>query len=488
MNKAETLSSQYNRYKLLCPFLRKTPMSRLKSMAKTKVNEYGFHESQSDSNLLAMAAKTCPVMSKALENEFKAPQPMGMNEFLSNAAPKAKPKSEPNKKPINYDGIFERELEKKRRDKSYRYFNNINRLASKFPLAESPSAKGKVAVWCSNDYLGMSRHPIVVDAIKKTLDKHGSGAGGTRNIAGNGEYHLALENSLADLHRKDAALVFSSCFVANDATLSTLCSKLPECVIFSDSSNHASMIQGIRNSRAKRFVFKHNDVAHLEEQLKQVDINVPKVIAFESVYSMCGSIGPIDEICDLARKYNALTFLDEVHAVGMYGPRGGGVAENDLSVLDKVDIISGTLGKAYGVVGGYIAGSSRLVDMIRSYAPGFIFTTSLPPAIVAGALVSVEYLKHSENERMGQRRNVALLKNRLKELRIPVVDNPSHIVPVLVGNAELTKLASDLLLSKYNIYGKFNSRRFLIFSPRYQLPYSSCWRRTFTYYSYSGSR
>ena len=302
------------------------------------------------------------------------------------------------------------------------------------------------------------------------MDTHGAGAGGTRNIAGNGELHVQLERSLADLHGKDAALIFSSCFVANDATLSTLASKLPNCVIFSDSSNHASMIQGIRHSGAKRHIFRHNDLGHLEELLKSVDPSVPKLIAFESVYSMCGSIGPIQRICDLAKKYNAITFLDEVHAVGMYGQHGAGIAEllpsgsSSMSssspsslgatstIMDQVDIISGTLGKAYGVVGGYIAGSHPLVDMIRSYAPGFIFTTSLPPPIVAGALTSVEYLKTSQVERFGQQRNTKLLKDRLHELDIPTVPNPSHIVPVFVGDAMTCKAASDLLMTRHQIY------------------------------------
>nr|CAG8487517.1 6145_t:CDS:1 [Entrophospora candida]CAG8505737.1 334_t:CDS:1 [Entrophospora candida] len=297
------------------------------------------------------------------------------------------------------------------------------------------------------------------------MNTYGAGAGGTRNIAGNCNSHLQLEAELADLHHKPAALVFTSCYVANDNTLSTLASKLPGCVIFSDSSNHASMIQGIKHSGAKKYIFKHNDLKDLEEKLQLVDIDTPKIIAFESVYSMSGSVGHIEQICDLAKKYGAITFLDEVHAVGMYGPRGAGVAEHldfDLnahrpyagngSVLDKVDIISGTLGKAFGVVGGYIAASANLVDMIRSYAPGFIFTTSLPPFIAAGAKASIQYLKKSNNERAMQQLNTRLLKERLAQLGIPVVPNPSHIVPVLVGEAETCKIASDQLLSNHGIY------------------------------------
>ncbi|KAJ3162001.1 mitochondrial 5-aminolevulinate synthase [Geranomyces michiganensis] len=353
-------------------------------------------------------------------------------------------------KPFDYEAFYQNELEKKHKDKSYRYFNNINRLAQKFPTAHTGTGE-HVTVWCSNDYLGMSKHEQVNSVMKATLDKYGAGAGGTRNIAGNAQLHLSLENELADLHKKDSALVFSSCFVANDATISTLAGKMPGCVIFSDSSNHASMIQGIRHSGAARKIFRHNDVAHLEELLQSVDINVPKLIAFESVYSMCGSIGPIKEIAALARKYNALTFLDEVHAVGMYGATGGGVAEY-INAMDEIDIITGTLGKAYGVVGGYIAASAPLVDMIRSYAPGFIFTTSLPPVVVAGALTSIQYLKKSQAERIGQQLNTRALKARLGDLGIPVVPNPSHIVPVLVGDAETAKSISDELLYKHKIY------------------------------------
>ncbi|KAJ3088053.1 mitochondrial 5-aminolevulinate synthase [Quaeritorhiza haematococci] len=369
-------------------------------------------------------------------------------------APKAKEQVQPASypsKPFDYESFYGEELEKKHKDKSYRYFNNINRLAKQFPLAHTAVEENKVTVWCSNDYLGMSKHPLVVENMKATLDKYGAGAGGTRNIAGNAQLHLSLEKELADLHDKPAALVFSSCFVANDATLSTLASKMPGCVIFSDASNHASMIQGIRHSGAKKFIFRHNDLAHLESLLQQVDINLPKIIAFESVYSMCGSIGPIKEIAALARKYNAITFLDEVHAVGMYGQTGAGVAEY-IDAMSEIDIITGTLGKAYGVVGGYIAGSANLVDMIRSYAPGFIFTTSLPPAVVSGALTSIRYLKQSQKERIGQQLNTRALKDRLGDLGIPVVPNPSHIVPILVGDADVAKQVSDELLHKYHIY------------------------------------
>lgn len=297
----------------------------------------------------------------------------------------------------------------------------------------------------------MSRHKVVTEAMKKAVDEFGCGAGGTRNIAGNAPVHEQLERELSDLHGKEASLLFSSCFVANDATLSTLARKLPGCVIFSDASNHASMIQGIRHSGARKMIFRHNDVAHLEELLQSVDRHVPKIIAFESVYSMCGSIGPIKEICDLAEKYDALTFLDEVHAVGLYGPRGAGWAEK-IGQMHRIDMITGTLGKAYGVVGGYVSASKNLIDVIRSYAPGFIFTTSLPPPVVAAATASVRYLKQSSLERCGQQRHATYLKRLLAQRGIVVIPNPSHICPVFVGHAETCKAISDELLHDYGIY------------------------------------
>ena len=321
----------------------------------------------------------------------------------------------------------------------------------------------RVTVWCANDYLGMGRNPRVLQKMHETLDEYGAGAGGTRNISGHNKHALELEGTLAHLHAKEAALVFSSCYVANDATLATLGSKLPECVILSDSLNHASMIQGIRHSGTKKLVFKHNDVEDLEAKLASLPLHVPKIIAFESVYSMCGSIGPIEAICDLADKYGAITFLDEVHAVGMYGPKGAGVAEHldwdahargkpQGTILDRIDIITGTLGKAYGCVGGYIAGSSKFVDMIRSLAPGFIFTTSLPPATMAGANASIEYQMGHDGDRRLQQLHTRAVKEALEARDIPVIPNPSHIVPILVGDAELAKRASDMLLQDYNIY------------------------------------
>jgi 5-aminolevulinate synthase len=364
---------------------------------------------------------------------------------------------------FDYNAFYTTELDKKHKDKSYRYFNNINRLAKEFPRAHMSDKAERVTVWCANDYLGMGRNPVVLDTMHETLEEYGAGAGGTRNISGHNRHAVELEGTLAKLHAQEAALVFSSCYVANDATLATLGSKMPDCVILSDSLNHASMIQGIRHSGTKKIVFKHNDVADLEAKLASLPLHVPKIIAFESVYSMCGSIGPIEEICDLADKYGAITFLDEVHAVGMYGPHGAGVAEHldweahrtgkpQGTIMDRIDIITGTLGKAYGCVGGYIAGSSKLVDMIRSLAPGFIFTTSLPPATMAGARASIEYQMDYDGDRRLQQLHTRAVKERLNSLDIPVIPNPSHIIPILVGDAEVAKAASDMLLQDYQIY------------------------------------
>ncbi|TFB06096.1 hypothetical protein CCMA1212_002036 [Trichoderma ghanense] len=364
---------------------------------------------------------------------------------------------------FSYEDFYESQLEKKRQDKSYRYFNNINRLAKEFPVAHMANNEDKVTVWCANDYLGMGGNQHVLNTMHEALEKYGAGAGGTRNISGHNKHAVELEATLAKLHATESALVFSSCYVANDATLATLGSKLPDCVILSDSLNHASMIQGIRHSGTKKIVFKHNDVADLEAKLASLPLHVPKIIAFESVYSMCGSIGPIEEICDLAEKYGALTFLDEVHAVGMYGPTGAGVAEHldweahangkpRGTIMDRIDIFTGTLAKAYGCVGGYIAGSAKFVDMIRSLAPGFIFTSTLPPATMAGAKASIEYQMAYDGDRRLQQLYTRAVKEELNARDIPVIPNPSHIVPILVGNAALAKEASDLLLHDYKIY------------------------------------
>jgi 5-aminolevulinate synthase len=335
----------------------------------------------------------------------------------------------------------------------YRTFADVKRRRGAFPKADvlKGEAPKPITVWCSNDYLGMGQHPTVLAAMHEAIDRVGAGSGGTRNIAGTTHYHVELERELADLHGKEAALVFTSAFVANEAALSTLAQLLPGCIIFSDEKNHASMIAGIRNGRGPKQVFQHNDLADLEARLKKVPRETPKIIAFESVYSMDGHIAPIGAICDLADKYNALTYLDEVHAVGLYGPRGGGVAERD-GVMHRVDIINGTLAKGFGVMGGYIAASRTTCDAIRSYAPGFIFTTSIAPAIAAGALASIRHLKASSVERDRHQERARTLKTRLTVADIPVMSGPSHIVPVLVADPVRCKALTDVLLDRYGIY------------------------------------
>lgn len=354
---------------------------------------------------------------------------------------------------MNYRRFFESQLDGLRREGRYRVFADLERHAGEFPHATlwRDGHRRLVTVWCSNDYLGMGQHPAVLEAMHAALDHCGAGAGGTRNISGTNHFHVCLEQELADLHGKEAALLFTSGYVSNWATLSTLAARLPGCVVLSDAANHASMIEGIRHSRAECRIFAHNDTADLERKLAELDPDRPKIVAFESVYSMDGDIAPIAEICDIAEKYGALTYLDEVHAVGLYGPRGGGVAERD-GVIHRVDVIEGTLGKAFGVMGGYITGTAPLVDFVRSFASGFIFTTALPPALAAGALAAIRHLKKSEVERALQRERVALLRRRLDEVGIPHKPNPSHIVPVMVGDPVRCKAISDLLLERHAIY------------------------------------
>uniref|UniRef100_H3BHN0 5-aminolevulinate synthase n=1 Tax=Latimeria chalumnae TaxID=7897 RepID=H3BHN0_LATCH len=358
---------------------------------------------------------------------------------------------------FHYDKFFEKKIEEKKNDHTYRVFKTVNRRADSFPMADDYSSslvtRKEVSVWCSNDYLGMSRHPRVVGAILENLKKHGAGAGGTRNISGTSKFHVRLEQELADLHGKDAALLFSSCFVANDSTLFTLAKMLPGCEIYSDAGNHASMIQGIRNSRVPKMIFRHNDVNHLRELLKKSNPSTPKIVAFETVHSMDGAVCPSEEMCDVAHEYGAITFVDEVHAVGLYGSRGGGIGDRD-GIMHKMDIISGTLGKAFGCVGGYIASTAGLIDTVRSYAAGFIFTTSLPPMILAGALESVKTLKSEEGHalRRKHQRNVKLMRQMLMDASLPVVNCPSHIIPIRVSDAAKNTQVCDELMSKYNIY------------------------------------
>ncbi|XP_023582940.1 5-aminolevulinate synthase, non-specific, mitochondrial isoform X2 [Trichechus manatus latirostris] len=358
---------------------------------------------------------------------------------------------------FQYDRFFEKKIDEKKNDHTYRVFKTVNRRAHIFPMADDYSdsliTKKQVSVWCSNDYLGMSRHPRVCGAVMDTLKQHGAGAGGTRNISGTSKFHVDLEQELADLHGKDAALLFSSCFVANDSTLFTLAKMMPGCEIYSDAGNHASMIQGIRNSRVPKYIFRHNDVSHLKELLQRSDPSVPKIVAFETVHSMDGAVCPLEELCDVAHEFGAITFVDEVHAVGLYGARGGGIGDRD-GVMPKMDIISGTLGKAFGCVGGYIASTSSLVDTVRSYAAGFIFTTSLPPMLLAGALESVRILKSTEGRalRRQHQRNVKLMRQMLMDAGLPVVHCPSHIIPVRVADAAKNTEVCDELMSRHNIY------------------------------------
>ena len=357
---------------------------------------------------------------------------------------------------MDYNHALDLSIGRLHEEGRYRTFIDIERAKGAFPKAvwnKPDGTKKDITVWCGNDYLGMGQNPVVLAAMHEALDATGAGSGGTRNISGTTAYHKRLEAELADLHGKEAALVFSSAYIANDATLSTLQKLFPGLITYSDALNHASMIEGIkRNGGAKR-IFRHNDVAHLRELLEADDPAAPKLIAFESVYSMDGDFGLISEICDLAEEFNALTYLDEVHAVGMYGPRGAGIAEV-LGEMDRIDIFNGTMGKAFGVFGGYIAASARMVDAVRSYAPGFIFTTSLPPVIAAGAAASIAFLKTSEGQKLrdAQQLHAKVLKMRLKALGMPIIDHGSHIVPVVIGDPVHTKALSDMLLEEFGVY------------------------------------
>ena len=353
---------------------------------------------------------------------------------------------------MDYQGFFKTALDDLRTQGNYRVFADLERHCGQFPRATRRDGDASnVTIWCSNDYLGMGQHPKVLEAMHEALDRCGAGAGGTRNISGTTHDHVLLEAELADLHGKQDALLFTSGYVSNWAALGTLAGKIPGCVVLSDALNHASMIEGIRHSKAERMIWKHNDLADLEAKLAALPLERPKLIAFESVYSMDGDIAPIREICDLADKYNAMTYLDEVHAVGLYGPRGGGIAERE-GLMDRITVIEGTLGKAFGVVGGYIAASTELCDFVRSFASGFIFTTALPPAVAAGAAASIRHLKQSAAERESQQAKVAEVRARLDAIGIPHVENPSHIIPVMVGDPHKCKFISDMLLAEFGIY------------------------------------
>ena len=355
---------------------------------------------------------------------------------------------------MDYEAFFKDAIGQVRAEGRYRVFAELERHAGDFPHATNyrGDETSEITVWCSNDYLGMGQHPKVLGAMKQAIDKVGAGAGGTRNIAGTSHYHVLLERELADLHKTETALIFTSGYVANEAALSTLSGNIPDCVLLSDADNHASIIAGIRYSRAEKRIFKHNDMADLERQLAELPIERPKIIVFESVYSMDGDIAPIREFCDLADKYNAMTYLDEVHAVGMYGPRGAGVAERD-GQMDRITVIQGTLAKAFGIVGGYIAASEKLVDFIRSFANGFIFTTSMPPAIAAAATVSVKHVRdHGQPDRDKHQERAAKLKKMLADAGLPVMPSVSHIVPVMVGDPVLCKQVTDDLMERYGLY------------------------------------
>ena len=358
-----------------------------------------------------------------------------------------------NRADINYHDYFTGALERLHAERRYRVFADLERIAGRFPHAlwHSPNGARNVVIWCSNDYLGMGQHPKVVGAMVETATRMGTGAGGTRNIAGNNHPLVELERELADLHGKQAALVFTSGYVSNETGIATIARLMPNCLILSDARNHNSMIEGVRQAHCEKQIFRHNDMAHLEELLAAADPSRPKLIVFESLYSMDGDVAPVKQICDLAARYGAMTYIDEVHAVGMYGPRGGGIAERE-DVMDRIDVIEGTLAKAFGCLGGYIAGSNTLIDAVRSYAPGFIFTTALPPSVCAAATAAIRHLKSSNWERERHQERAARTRAVLAAAALPVMTGSTHIVPVFVGDPELCKQASDLLLADHGIY------------------------------------
>ncbi|CAG9804830.1 unnamed protein product [Chironomus riparius] len=454
--------------KMPCPFLTRLSSTYVRNYAPILVKNFG---------------NQCPVVTRAisqLQNATGATTIQSQDRKLSSAQTQEKKNAVPALDEVNshmkkvdgemledipmretpasfnYEDFFHEQIMKKKKDHSYRVFKKVNRMAGEgqFPAAKEYS-KGEhpITVWCSNDYLGMSAHPEVKKAIHTALEEHGAGAGGTRNISGNSLMHENLEKTMAELHQKEGALVFSSCYVANDSTLFTLARLLPGCHIFSDHGNHASMIQGIKNSLVPKHVFRHNDPAHLRELISKIPKETPKIVAFETVHSMTGAVCPLEELCDIAHEHGAITFVDEVHAVGLYGEHGAGIGERD-GIMHKMDIISGTLGKAFGNVGGYIASTANLVDMIRSYAAGFIFTTSLPPTVLCGARKAVEILASEEGRQLRERHqnNVRYLRNKLKAEGFPVEHTPSHIIPVKLGNPQQTTAISDMLMQDYGHY------------------------------------
>lgn len=457
-----------------CPFLTRLSSTYVRNYAPTLLKNYGAQcpavsraisslqnpptdgGSPSDTrNISSMQQPKKPVITAAPVEKKKCP-------FMSTASPVVKEVNEeiqdiPVQRPtFPYENHFNDLIMKKKNEYSYRVFKKVNRKAGEgqFPAAlEYSGGEKEILVWCSNDYLGMTCHPEVKAAVAKALEEHGAGAGGTRNISGNSLYHENLEARLAQLHQKEGALLFTSCYVANDSTLFTLAKTLPGCQIFSDAGNHASMIQGIRNSQVPKHIFKHNDPWHLRELLSKVDKSVPKIVAFETVHSMTGAVCPLEELCDVAHEFGALTFVDEVHAVGLYGDHGAGIGEKE-GQLHKMDIISGTLGKAFGNIGGYIASSAALVDMIRSYAAGFIFTTSLPPTVLAGARKAVDILASEEGRalRSLHQDNVRYLRKALQKEGFPVEHTPSHIIPIRIGDPLLCTKISDTLMRDYGHY------------------------------------
>lgn len=426
-------SSVIMNYRQHCPV-----MSRLSSTLVVTPPETDKSLESSSSSI-----KQCPFLSKE-KDAIKEASPAVEEDVINVSQNKNDTKN--NSLTFGYNDYFHEQIMKKKKDHSYRIFKKVNRLAKEFPSAvECSWGEKPITVWCSNDYLGMSRHPVVINSAQEALNKYGAGAGGTRNISGNSIGHERLEKRLSLLHNKESGLLFTSCFVANDSTLCTLAKILPNCHVFSDTGNHASMIQGIRNSGVPKHIFRHNDVGHLKEMLSSIDISIPKIVAFETVHSMNGSICPLEEMCDISHKYGALTFIDEVHAVGLYGYCGAGIGERD-RVLHKMDIISGTLGKAYGNVGGYVVGTSMLIDMIRSYAPGFIFTTSAPPAVLYGAHTAIDILASDEGRSLRKihQERVAYMKSELTLAGLPLEQSPSHIIPIKVFLLFYFKLISSI--------------------------------------------